>query len=91
VVLVLSWSTKLYYRSPLYVSLFWRRRVNMIQFIPMILGIPFFGFWFWMIIDLTNNPYLSKQSKNNWFLAFVLLNIFGAFWYYMVEYRNRNL
>jgi len=63
----------------------------MIQFIPMILGIPFFGFWFWMMIDLTNNPYLSKQSKNNWFLAFVLLNIFGAFWYYMVEYRNRNL
>jgi hypothetical protein len=62
----------------------------MIQFIQVVIGIPLFGFWLWMIVDLTNNDYLSKQSKNNWFLALVLLNVIGAFWYYMVEYRNRN-
>ena len=63
----------------------------MIQMIPALFGIPLFGFWIWMLVDLTNNPYLPKESKNNWFIVIVLLNVFGAFWYYMVEYRNRNL
>ncbi len=44
-----------------------------------------------MIVDLANNEYLSKESKNNWFLALILLNAFGAIWYYLVEYRPRNL
>ena len=63
----------------------------MIQFIPLILGLPLIGFWLWMLVDLSNNKYLPRNTKNNWFLAIVLLNIFGAFWYYLVEYRNRNL
>lgn len=63
----------------------------MIQLIPVLFGIPLIGFWLWMLVDLTNNPYLSKDSKNNWFLALVLLNVVGAFWYYTVEYRNRHL
>lgn len=62
----------------------------MIQFVPMLFGLPLIGFWLWMIVDLTNNDYLSRESKNNWLLAFVLLNVFGALWYYMVEYRPRN-
>ncbi len=44
-----------------------------------------------MLVDLSKNDYLPRQSKNNWFLAFVFLNIFGALWYYFVEYRPRNL
>ncbi len=63
----------------------------MIQLIPLIIGLPFIGFWFWMLVDLANNKYLSRDSKNNWFLALILLNVFGALWYYLVEYRNRNL
>ncbi len=63
----------------------------MIQLIPMIVAIPLIGFWFWMLVDLANNNYISRESKNNWFLIIIFLNVFGAFWYYLVEYRNRNV
>ncbi len=63
----------------------------MLQLIPMLIGLPFIGFWFWMFWDMTKNDYLSSESKNNWFLAFIFLNLFAALWYYFVEYRNRNL
>ena len=63
----------------------------MILLIPAAIGLLLAGFWLWMIVDLTNNQYLSKESKNNWFLALILLNVFGALWYYQVEYRPRNL
>lgn len=63
----------------------------MAQFIPMILGIPLIGFWLWMLVDLANNDYLTREAKNNWFVAFLLLNFFAALWYYLVEYRPRHL
>jgi len=63
----------------------------MILLIPAVIGLLLAGFWLWMIVDLANNEYLSKESKNNWFLALILLNVFGAIWYYLVEYRSRNL
>ena len=63
----------------------------MIQLISAVIGIPLIGFWLWMLVDLTNNKYLLKDTKNKWFLAFILLNVIGAFWYYLVEYRNRHL
>ncbi len=63
----------------------------MILFIPAVIGLLLAGFWLWMIVDLANNEYLSKESKNNWFLALILLNVIGAVWYYLVEYRPRNL
>ena len=63
----------------------------MILLIPAVMGLLLAGFWLWMIIDLANNEYLSTASKNNWFLALILLNFFGALWYYLVEYRPRNL
>jgi hypothetical protein len=63
----------------------------MIHLIPLIIGLLLIGFWLWMLVDLSNNKYLPRNTKNYWFLAFVFLNIFGAFWYYMVEYRPRNL
>lgn len=62
----------------------------MIQFIPLFISIPLIGFWLWMLVDLRNNPYLPEETKNRWFLALVLLNIFGAAWYYLVEYQPRN-
>lgn len=63
----------------------------MIQLILMIISLSLIGFWFWMFRDMTNNEYLSADSKSNWTLAFVLLNVLTAFWYYLVEYRNRYL
>lgn len=63
----------------------------MIQLIPAVIGIPLIGFWLWMLVDLTNNNYIAKESKTNWYLIFILLNFFGALWYYLVEYRPRNL
>lgn len=63
----------------------------MIQLMPMLVGLPLIGFWLWMLVDLSKNDYLSKNTKNNWFIIFILLNIFGALWYYMVEYRYRNM
>ncbi len=63
----------------------------MAELLPVIFGIPLIGFWLWMLIDMTNNKYISRESKNNWILAFILLNVFGAAWYYLVEYRPRNL
>jgi hypothetical protein len=63
----------------------------MIQAVEVLIGVILIGFWLWMLVDLTNNTYIPKESKNKWFLAFILLNVFGAVWYYVVEYRNRNL
>jgi hypothetical protein len=53
----------------------------MVQLIPMMIGLPLIGFWFWMFRDLTNNEYLSSDSKYNWTLAFIFLNFLAAFWY----------
>jgi heme/copper-type cytochrome/quinol oxidase subunit 4 len=63
----------------------------MIQMIPMLIGLPFIGFWFWMFMDMTNNPYLSKSAKNNWFAMFLIFNVIAAAYYYLVEYRPRNM
>ena len=63
----------------------------MLQVIGAIIGLLLLGFWLWMIVDLANNTYLPRESKNNWFLALILLNVVGALWYYLVEYRPRNL
>lgn len=63
----------------------------MILLIPMIISLLLIGFWFWMFRDMTNNEYLASDSRYNWTLAFILLNVFAALWYYFAEYRNRYL
>ena len=62
-----------------------------VQLIPALIGLPLGGFWLWMFVDMTNNPYLTAEEKNNWFVAFVLLNIFAAGLYYFQEYKDRHL
>ncbi len=64
--------------------------VGMTQFVPLLIPLPLIGFWAWMFRDMSNSRYLSSGEKNYWLLAFVLLNIFGAAWYYAVEYRPRH-
>lgn len=63
----------------------------MTQMIPILIGMPLIGFWLWMLVDMTNHPYLSRKAKNNWLMAFVFLNFFGALWYYLVEFRPRHV
>jgi len=57
----------------------------------MMIALPLVGFWFWMFKDMADNHYLSADEKNNWLFAFILMNVFAAGWYYLVEYWNRNL
>ncbi len=63
----------------------------MLQCIIVFVPIPLFGFWFWMFRDMMNNPYLTNQERHDWLIRFAFLTILGAYWYYQVEYKNRNL
>ena len=70
------------------------------QLIPIIIMLPLIGFWFWMLWDMTNNDRLPSNStptltwpptsKLGWMLIFVVLNVFGAAFYYVEVYRNKN-
>ncbi|HEX9037423.1 MAG TPA: hypothetical protein VF808_10580 [Ktedonobacterales bacterium] len=60
------------------------------QFLIIILLVsPLLAFWAWMFTDMTRNNRLPENIKNQWALAFILLNIFGAALYYLNVYRNR--
>ena len=71
----------------------------MVQLIPMVIVLALFAFWLWMFLDMTNNRRLPTNStvllswppssKFEWMLALVVLNVFGAVFYYFYEYRNR--
>lgn len=37
----------------------------------VLLPVPMFVFWLWMFRDMTNNAYLSSQSRYNWTLQFI--------------------
>ncbi len=63
----------------------------LILLIVVLLPVPLFVFWLWMYRDMTNNDYLSVSERYNWTRYFVLLNLFAAFLYYLVEYRPRHL
>lgn len=72
------------------------------QFIPiisLIIVIPLLAFWLWMFQDMVNNKRLPSNSagllnwppvsKFDWLPVFIFLNVFGAIYYYLVEFRNR--
>ncbi len=71
----------------------------MSQLIPIIVLLPVIAFWLWMFWDMTGNDRLPDistplltwppSSKFGWTLAFILLNVFSAIFYYFWEYRNR--
>ena len=67
--------------------------------IPMIFLLPFIVFWLWMFRDMMNNDNLpsinlptsiARDSKSDWTLLFVFMNVFAAAIYYANVYRNRN-
>ncbi len=62
-----------------------------LQIITIVLALLLLSFWFWMLNDLIKNDYLTRDGKNRWFLLFIILNVIGAFWYYIEEYRPRHI
>lgn len=57
--------------------------------LPLIFVLPLIAFYFWMFWDLTSNDSLSPDARNYWVVAFIVLNVFAAAWYYITVYRSR--
>ncbi len=64
---------------------------TILQLVPAVIGIVLAGFWLWMIVNLANNEYIPRETKNYYFIGFIFLNVFAALWYYLAEYRPRHL
>jgi len=68
-------------------------------FIPLFIVLPLVAFWCWMAYDMVNNPDIPystpepfrwpPRTKSYWLITFVVLNIFGAAYYYFTVYRDR--
>lgn len=68
-------------------------------FIPLAFVAVALVFWALMFRDLWANPELPvdvpsglswpPESKNAWTVVFVLLNVFGALFYYFAVYRDQ--
>jgi hypothetical protein len=57
--------------------------------IPLLVLLVCLSFWGWMFRDMMTNDDLPDSVKNNWTLAFVVLNVFAAVVYYNAVYRHR--
>ena len=58
--------------------------------IPLLITLPLIVFWLWMAWDLGGNDHLSRSEKQYWQLAFLLMNVFAAVYYYVIEYKKRH-
>jgi hypothetical protein len=68
-------------------------------FIPLLVALPLLAFWIWMLTEMANNDSIPTSSdvvvmwpprtKNHWLFVFVILNVFGAFYYYLTVYRKQ--
>jgi hypothetical protein len=61
----------------------------LIGLIPLIIVVPLIVFWGWMFRDMLNNYDVPSIYRPYWMLAFILLNIPAAVFYYYTVYRNR--
>ncbi|HVT01381.1 MAG TPA: hypothetical protein VHE53_04080 [Patescibacteria group bacterium] len=52
--------------------------------------IPFFllFFWMWMFSEMMKNNEITSSLKRQWVLAFIILNIFAAIYYYFSVYQK---
>jgi hypothetical protein len=60
----------------------------LIGLIPLIVVVPLIVFWVRMFKDMLNNDNLPSIFKPYWLIAFILLNIPAAVFYYYVVYRS---
>ena len=68
-------------------------------FVPLLIALPFLIFWGWMFTDMANNDDIPTSNyaiiawppatKNHWLFVFVILNFFGAIYYYFTVYQKR--
>ena len=69
-------------------------------FIPLVVVAVALSFWAWMFRDLWANSNMPAdspsgitcppESRSAWTVLFVLLNVFGALFYYVAVYRDRH-
>jgi hypothetical protein len=67
--------------------------------VPLLIVLPLIVFWGWMLNDMVHNPAIPEsttepfrwppQAKNYWFMIFIILNVFGAGFYYFSIYRQK--
>lgn len=72
----------------------------LVHLIPLIGIIPLLVFWAWMLSDMMSNNTIASNSnsflnwppdsKFDWTVLFIFLNIFAAILYYFAEYRPRH-
>lgn len=65
------------------------RSVVLIGLIPLIVVVPLIVFWAWMFNDMVKSDDVPSIFKPYWMLAFILLNIPAAIFYYYTVYRER--
>ncbi|MGI8688473.1 MAG: hypothetical protein ACR2M3_07820 [Thermomicrobiales bacterium] len=61
----------------------------LIGLVPLVVVIPLIVFWAFMFKDMLNNDNMPSIFKPYWMMAFVLLNIPAAIFYYYTVYRDR--
>ncbi len=61
----------------------------LIGLIPLLLVVPLVIFWAWMFRDMLNTTDVPSIYRPYWTMAFILLNIPAAVFYYYTVYRNR--
>jgi hypothetical protein len=64
-------------------------RTVLIGLVPLIVIVPLVVFWVWMFKDMMNNDDLPSVFKPYWLMAFILLNIPAAVFYYYTVYKSR--
>jgi hypothetical protein len=72
---------------------------DLLVFVPLAFVAVALIFWAWMFRDLWTNAEIPvnfasglswpPESKNAWPVAFIVLTVFGAYFYYAGVYRNR--
>ena len=46
-------------------------------------------FWAWMFRDFAQNPDIEPHTRQSWLIAFIVLSVATAFYYYLTVYRER--
>ena len=59
-------------------------------FAPLIIIIPLFVFWGFMLRDMAENDDIPSEQRFMWIMGFLFLSFPTAIYYYFTRYRNRD-
>lgn len=65
-------------------------QISPAQIVVILMTTLVLGFWGLMFYDMTTNDDLPKDAKNVWAIAFVVLSLFTAAYYYVNVYIYRH-